>query len=346
MSSRAKMEFKLLATVLRLPAPLLSLFAGKPIVREGNRLDVHCQALLKMMELSKQPTLEQGGAVAGRRYMDKRSPALSGEARALPRVEDRVISTPNAQIPVRIYAPIVGGTLPALVFFHGGGFVLGSITSHDRLCRIIAAEANCVVINVEYRCAPEHPFPAAADDALAAFRWVRDNAEELGVIAERIAVGGDSAGGNLAAGLCYACVQSGEAAPCYQWLVYPVTDVTKESKSYVMFEEGFYLTRAAMKWFTDCYLLADVDRADARVSPLLAKSLATMPPAWVMTAGFDPLRDEGAAYAQKLSADGVAATHRNYPGLFHGVFSMTGVIPAARAALQDGIVDLRRYLRG
>lgn len=343
---RAKLEFQFLAALLRLPRPLLAPLAGPPIELDGQRLDLHSQAFLRIVELSNQPTLEQGGAVGGRRYMDARSPAMSGAPRPLARVEDRVITTADARIPVRIYAPTTGSALPALVYFHGGGFVLGSITSHDRLCRIIAAEAECVVVSVEYRCAPEHRFPAAADDALAAYRWVRDHAIELGVIAERIAVGGDSAGGNLSTGVCLSCVSTGEPGPCYQWLVYPVTDTTKESRSYKMFEDGFYLTRAAMEWFTDCYLRSAKDRHDPRVSPLVADSVAGLPPAWVMTAGFDPLRDEGAAYAQKLKDAGVSVKHDNYPSLFHGVFSMTGVLPAARAALTDGIQELRKHLRG
>ncbi len=341
----AKLQYRLLAATMRLPPPLLSRVAGRPVERDGQRLDTHCQALLKLMVLSRQPTLEQAGHDAGRRYMDARSPALSGEARSLARVEDRVLESEVGQIPVRIYAPAVGTALPALVFFHGGGFVLGSIRSHDRACRIVADEARCVVINVEYRRAPEHKFPAAAEDALAAFRWVRDHAAEIGVDAARIAVGGDSAGGNLATGVCQACVKSGEVGPRYQWLIYPVTDVTKESRSYVLFEDGFYLTRSSMQWFTDCYLRSDADRSDPRMSPLIAESLAGLPPAWVMTAGFDPLRDEGAAYAQAMMAAGVAVKHDNYPGLIHGVFSMTGIIPAARAMLTDGIRELREHLQ-
>lgn len=343
----AKLEYKLLAATMRLPRPLLSLFAGRTVVKDGQPLDLHCQALLKLMRLSRQPALEDGGAERGRRYMDARSPALSGAPRQLTRVEDRVIETPDAKIPIRLYAPTQRGTgaLPALVYFHGGGFVLGSITSHDRVCRIVADEARCVVINVEYRCAPEHRFPAATDDALAAFRWVRDRASELGIDATRIAIGGDSAGGNLAIGVCSACIQNGEPGPNYQWLVYPVTDLTRESRSYVLFEDGFYLTRASMKWFTDCYLRSAADRTDPRVSPLVAPDVSKLPPAWVMTAGFDPLRDEGAAYAQKLAAAGVAVKHDNYPGLFHGVISMTGIIPQARAALTDGIAELRKHLK-
>lgn len=343
---RAKLEFWILTVILRLPRWLLSWFSGRPIEMDGQRLDLHSQAFLRIVELSKQPGLEEAGVERGRRYMDARSPALSGGPRQLARVEDRTIATTAGQIAVRTYAPTVGTPLPALVFFHGGGFVLGSIASHDRLCRIIAAEAECMVINVEYRRAPEHTFPAAADDALAAFRWVRDHAAELGVIADRIAVGGDSAGANLSAGVCLACAKTGEPAPRYQWLVYPVTDLTSESRSYKMFANGFYLTRSAMEWFTTSYLRSDADRPDPRASPLVAESVAGLPPAWVMTAGFDPLRDEGAAYAQKLAAAGVSVKHQNYPSLFHGVFSMTGVLPTARAALTDGITELRKHLHG
>lgn len=342
---RAKLEFQILAGLLRLPRPLLSRFAGRPIELDGQRLDLHSQAFFRVLEVSRQPGLEAGGAAKSRAYVDSRSPDMSGKPRHLARVEDRTIPGPGGAIPIRVYAPRTGGDLPALIFFHGGGFVVGSVASHDRLCRIVAAEAECMVISVEYRRAPEHKFPGATDDALAAFRWTRDHASELGVVADRIAVGGDSAGGNLAAGVCLQCVKTGERGPMYQWLVYPVMDVTKESYSYRTFAEGFYLTRSAMTWFLDCYLRSDADRSDPLVSPLVAESVAGVPPAWVMTAGFDPLRDEGAAYAQRLIEAGVETTHRNYPTLFHGVFSMTGVLPAARAALTDGIEDLRKHLR-
>ena len=342
---RAKLEFKVLSGLLRLPRPLLSGFAGPPIEMDGQRLDLHAQAFLRVLELSRQPGLETGGAVVSRAYVDSRSPDMSGKPRQLARVEDRTIPGPGGAIPIRVYAPHTGGDLPALIFFHGGGFVVGSVESHDRLCRIVAAEAECVVISVEYRRAPEHKFPAATDDALAAFRWIRDHASEIGVVADRIAVGGDSAGGNLAAGVCLQCVRLSERGPMYQWLVYPVTDSTKESYSRKTFAEGFYLTRSAITWFMDCYLRSDADLSHPLVSPLIAESVAGVAPAWVMTAGFDPLRDEGTAYAKRLIEAGVETTHRNYPSLFHGVFSMTGVLPAARAALTDGIEELRKHLR-
>jgi acetyl esterase len=343
---RAKIEFWFLTFVMRLPRLLLRWVAGRPTEKDGQQFDLHSQAFLRIVELSKQPTMEQVGVERGRRYMDARSPALNGPPRQLARVEDRTIPVADGQIAIRVYAPSIGAALPALVYFHGGGFVLGSIASHDRLCRILAAEAECAVISVEYRRAPEHRFPVAADDALSAFRWVRDHAADLGVIADRIAVGGDSAGGNLSAGVCLACVKNGEASPCYQWLAYPVTDLTNESRSYKLFADGFYLTRTMMEWFTGSYLRSDADRSDPRASPLVAESHVALPPAWVMTAGFDPLRDEGTEYAQKLAAAGVSVKHQNYPSLFHGVFSMTGILPAARAALTDGITDLRKHLRG
>jgi acetyl esterase len=230
-----------------------------------------------------------------------------------------------------------------LVYYHGGGWVIGSIESHDGLCARLATDARCTVVSVDYRMAPEHPFPAAVDDATDAFRWARGHALELEGDPTRVAVGGDSAGGNLAAVVSQQCAEGGEPGPSLQLLIYPATDLSRQSPSYTTYGEGFYLTRARMEWFKDIYIPVE-ERADVRASPLRSKALSRQPPALVITAGFDPLCDEGRAYADALEAAGVAVTYKNYQGLIHGFASMVGLVPAARAAYDDFVETFRNLL--
>ena len=231
-------------------------------------------------------------------------------------------------VAVRCYRPAAhhGGLL---VWFHGGGWVLGDLDSHDDLCRSIANRAGCTVLAVGYRLAPEHPFPAPLDDCAAALAWAVAHAGELGAAPERIAVGGDSAGGNLAA---VVAVEAGVPL-CLQVLVYPATDARMGHASYVENADGYFLTTKGMAWFWDHYLQG-YDRTDVRVSPLLADDtrLATGPPALVITARFDPLRDEGAQYAERLAASGVPTSHVHFDGQIHGFFSMFGLLDDCRSA--------------
>jgi len=228
-----------------------------------------------------------------------------------------------------------------LVYFHGGGWVLGGIETHDRLCRVIADDAGCVVVSVGYRLAPEHKFPAAVMDARAAFRWVVDEAASLGVDDRRVAIGGDSAGGNLAAVTTIAAMSGQCPLPAYQLLIYPVTDLACDTKSYKQFADGYFLTRSLMVWFRDHYLSGAGAITDPQASPLRAELRRPLPPALVVTAGFDPLLDEGFDYARKMRAVGTEVTYRCHEGLIHGFANMTGAIPAARAALAEATTALR-----
>ena len=250
-------------------------------------------------------------------------------------------------IPVRLYRPkgVPASTpLPALVFFHGGGWVIGDLETHDVLCRQLTAGAGISVVNVDYRLAPEHKFPAAIDDAWAATRWVAAQAPALGIDAGRLAVGGDSAGGNLAAVVALLARDHGAPALALQVLTYPVTDPGAESASYTEFADGFLLTRDSMRWFVAHYLASARDAVDWRVSPLRASSVAGVAPALVLTAGFDPLRDEGDAYARKLREAGVRVDSICYGGMIHGFVPMGRLIETGNRAVAHIAATLRQAL--
>jgi acetyl esterase len=259
----------------------------------------------------------------------------------LQEVRELQLQGPAGAIPARLYRPReLPAAAPALLYFHGGGYVLGSLASHDAPCHWLALNAACVVIAVDYRLAPEHPFPAGLEDSVAAFRAVAARADEFGIDARRIAIGGDSAGGNLAT-VAAQRLRGDAVQPCFQLLIYPTTDATLSSPSIDIFASGFLLERASMVWFINNYLPAQQDRRDPLCSPLFG-DVAGSPPAFVMTAGFDPLRDEGEAYAAKLGAAGVAVTLRRYDSLVHGFLNLIGGIRAAAAAAQDAAAALRR----
>jgi acetyl esterase len=245
---------------------------------------------------------------------------------------------PAGPIPLRAYrgtGTLTGETLPALVYYHGGGWVVGDLDSHDWTCRMIANAADCAVISVDYRLAPEHPFPAAVEDALAAFRWAAVDNKRLGADPRRIAVAGDSAGGNLAAAVSLLNRDGDEPSPAMQALIYPVTDAVGGQDSRERFAKGFLLSKADMDWFESHYLPSGSDQTDPRVSVLRAEDLAGLPPAYVTTAGFDPLRDEGEAYAARLEQAGVPTVLRRHPGLVHGFANLTAVSKTARAAMLE-----------
>ena len=236
-------------------------------------------------------------------------------------------------VPCRLYRPEPGDGVPGLlIWFHGGGWVLGDLESHDNICHALCRRSGHAVLSVGYRLAPEDPYPAALDDGLAAVRWAHEHAGDLGVDPERLAVGGDSAGGNLAAVVCH-------EAPvpfAFQLLVYPVTDARMGSVSYDENADGYFLTRSSMAWFTDHYLSGGEGATDdPRVSPLLAADevVGAGPPALVVTAGYDPLRDEGVAYAERLADLGVATSHVHFPGQIHGFFSLGHLIGEGRSAV-------------
>lgn len=263
-------------------------------------------------------------------------------------VEERTIPGPAGEIPVRIYTPEGDGALPALVFLHGGGWTIGDLDTHDHPARTLCAEAGIVVVSVDYRLAPEHPFPAALDDAWAALEWVAAHGSEIGVDPSRLAVGGDSAGGNLAAVLSLMARDNGGPALRLQLLVYPAVDMRADNEeryeSLTENAEGYILTLATMRWFGDNYLPDAAARDDWRVSPLLADDHSGLPPALVITAEFDPLRDEGAAYAEVLHDAGVPVTHSLYEGTVHTMYQLAPFIPAGAEALTESAEALRAAL--
>lgn len=242
-------------------------------------------------------------------------------------------------IPLRSYTPVAGGTelLPAIVYFHGGGFVLGDLNSYDALCRTLANESGCRVIAVDYRLAPEHPFPCAVDDAFAAVQWLESNAAELLVDANRIAVAGDLAGGNLAAVVCQKAKENRNSPQiAFQLLIYPALRLLVKRHSAPETDPGgagFPLDVRALNWFHSYYVPEGTDPDDLRLSPVLARDLAGLPPAYIVTAGLDPLRADAIAYAERLKQAGVAVVQVDYPTMIHGFFSMQGLIPLATGAI-------------
>lgn len=291
-------------------------------------LDAEARFLLDLMEQAVKngrPQLTSLPHAVGRVAVDKMSEDSEADPPEVAGTTDGTIAGPGGAIRYRRYRPlgVADGALPTLIYYHGGGFVIGNIETHDSTCRRLANRSRCQVISIDYRLAPEHPFPASTDDGVATFRHIRDNAAAFGVDAARIAVGGDSAGGMIAAVICQTCRDRGEATPAFQMLIYPATDSSRDSGSRKSFAEGYFLTRDLMDWFWKAYTPAGTDQGDLRLSPLLAKDFKGLPPAFVLTAGFDPLRDEGRAYADRLIDAGIKTTYVNYPGTIHGFFSLT-----------------------
>jgi len=244
-------------------------------------------------------------------------------------------------VPIRIYRPDAGDAKPCLVFFHGGGWVIGDLDTHDAPCRLLAKASNCVVIAVDYRLAPEHQYPLPLDDCYSAFCWIHENAQRLGIDPDKLAVGGDSAGGNMAAVVCLRARDESGPPIQHQLLVYPVTNAAMNTESYRDNGEGYMLTSATMSWFFDHYVTEN-DRQDPFVSPLLSPDLTQLPPATVFTAEFDPLRDEGEAYAKRLEEAGVRTLIKRFDGQIHGFFTMTDVMPEALEAITLAAQELNR----
>jgi acetyl esterase len=307
-------------------------------------LDPNVKMLLDQMAAIGAPPIHALSVEQARASMDAMV-AMMGEGEEVAHVEDRTIDAGGQPLPIRIYRPVGVSTdsAPALVFYHGGGFVLGGLSSHDRDCRALANRGQCVVIAIDYRLAPEHPFPAAADDAVAAFEYVVAHAGELGVDRDHLAVGGDSAGGNLAA--VVALHARDAAIPLkLQLLIYPaVAGDEGDFPSRAENATGYMLDRESITWFTAAYF-PDVAPRDWRAAPMLAASHAGVAPALVITAEFDPLRDEGEAYAARLEAAGVPAKATRYDGLIHGFFGMGALVPAANAAVDEAGAALKSAL--
>jgi acetyl esterase len=260
------------------------------------------------------------------------------------RVEDRQIPGPVQTIKVRVYTPQVSqeqASLPVLVWYHGGGFVIGDLDSHDSACRALANQTECLVVAVDYRLAPEHKFPGAVEDCEAALQWVAAHATELGGDPGRIAVGGDSAGGNLAAVVALLAREKGGPKLCFQLLIYPCVAPEPETPSHHQFAEGYLLTRKTITWFFKQYLRSSKDTLDPRYAPLEEKDLSSLPPSLVIVAGFDPLRDEGVDYAKALIDAGNKVTLSNYEGMIHGFYLMGGMIDKANQAIEESARHLK-----
>jgi acetyl esterase len=308
-------------------------------------LDPQAQALLDQLAAMDAKPLSSMPVADARRMMEMMA-QMRGAPVEVAAAVDRRIPGPQGEIALRVYTPHGSAPFGLLVYFHGGGWVLGSLETHDGIGRALAAGAGCVVVSVDYRLAPEHRYPAAAEDCYAATQWARANAAELGADAGRLAVGGDSAGGNLAAVVAQMARDRHGPPILFQLLIYPATDATNfERASYRDNATGYLLTTDDMRWFWDHYLGAGRAAAgEAYASPLRATSLAGLPPALVLTAEFDPLRDEGEAYARALEDAGVPARLTRYDGMIHGFFGMGALIDQANAAVQNACGTLHLAL--
>ncbi|MBV9785771.1 MAG: alpha/beta hydrolase [Acidisphaera sp.] len=311
--------------------------------------DPDAQAVLDLVRLAGRPPYETLSPAEARQLYRESRAVLSPDPPEVALVRALAAPGPGGSIPLRLYRGAgtpAGAALPALIFFHGGGWVIGDLDTHDGVCRRLANEAGCAVVAVDYRLGPEHKFPAAVEDAMAATVWVAEQAGALDIDATRLAVGGDSAGGNLAAVVCLMARDragsSLQPPPLrLQLLIYPALDFAMAHPSHTTYGEGHLLTASSIRWFRDQYLRSPADIADWRASPLRAPDLSRLPPAYVITAGCDPLCDEGAEYAQRLERAGNAVAHVRLSGQIHGFITMGRLIAAAGTATADAAAALR-----
>lgn len=312
------------------------------LMKEGffkGKLDPQAWFILKQLESAGAPPMEMLTPELARLADFS---LLAGVPEEVAKVENRAISVDGGEIAVRIYTPAGEGPFPVLIYYHGGGWVIGNLDTVDVPCRMLANRAGCVVVSVDYRLAPEHKFPTATEDAYAAVKWVEEQAASIGVDPSRIAVGGDSAGGNLAAVVALMAREQGGPVLAYQMLIYPVTNHSYDTDSYRENAEGYFLTKSTMEWFWNHYLRDEHDGQNPHASPLLAKDLSGLPPALVITAGFDPLRDEGEAYAERLKTAGVPVEATRYDGMIHGFFWMPGVLAKAHYGINQAANALKQ----
>ncbi len=302
----------------------------------SEKLDPNVRLLLQAVQAEANPSLESLPPAEARKAAAENMKPVRGTPEEVRSVEDLRIPGPLGEIPVRVYTPDAGSPHPGLVYFHGGGWVIGDLDTHDVPCRAIARRSGAVVVSVDYRLAPEHRFPAAVTDCYAATVWTARNAGRLGIDPARLCVAGDSAGGTLAAVVALKSRDEKGPAIALQAMVYPVTDLSSfDTDSYSEFAEGYQLTRGLMEWFRDLYLGSAEDGRSPHASPLLARDLRGLPPAVVITAECDPLRDEGEAYAKRLKDAGVPVESKRYAGMIHPFFSLAGAIPQALDAYQQ-----------
>jgi acetyl esterase len=328
MEMRRSAAFRVVSRLLALPDPVLDrLIGAPPVVRDGRVLNRQVQAIMSVGERLGLVSDDEPTSVLERREQLSRSAAIGMPSHRGVHVTDRFIPGPAGEIPVRIFRRLGRpDPVPAVVYLHGGGWAVGDLDTHDGTCRLLAHESECVVVSVDYRLAPEHPFPAAVDDAVAAYRWVHEHARELSIEPGRVGVMGDSAGGNLAAVVAQVTRDTDVPAPTAQCLVYPATDALMREPSHEIFAEGFFLTRASIEWYRAQYLPDRADWDSPLASPIEQDALEGICPALIVTAGFDPLRDEGLRYAERLEDAGVHVRYRCYDDMVHGFFGM-GVLP-------------------
>ncbi|MFY9764016.1 MAG: alpha/beta hydrolase [Mycobacterium sp.] len=321
------------------------LAGGRSVTIDGNTLDPTLQLFLSGQRALGVDGLAVGDDVAASRGLMRETCLGFAGPQVHVGVSDLSIPGPAGQIPARHYRPATTKPTPFLVFYHGGGWTIGDLDTHDALCRLTCRDADVHVLSVDYRLAPEHPAPAAVDDAYAAFRWAHEHAGDLGAIPDKLAIGGDSAGGNLAAIVSQLARDDGGPTPVLQWLIYPRTDFTAKTRSLSLFAEGFLLTKRYMDWFETQYLGdSDLEPTDPRISPLLAESLSGLPPALIATAGFDPLRDEGDRYAAALRAAGTPVDLRSMGSLTHGFANLFPLGGGSAVATTELISALRAHL--
>jgi acetyl esterase len=324
---------------------------GAPAVvqRSAMALDPTVRKLLDLAIAAGRPAINSLSPADARKMMrDTRAP-VQGPILDTLSEQDRRIPGPAGEIPVRIYRPQSAAPtakLPLLVYFHGGGWVIGDIETHHTMCQRLSESGELVVVSVDYRLAPEHRFPACVDDCWAATVWAAANAAAIGAEGSKVAVGGDSAGGNLAAVMALMARDRGGVDIGFQLLLYPAVDALANTGSMAKNADGYLLTTEAMRWFYDHYVPDSADRSDWRASPLRARSLAGLPPALVITAGFDPLLDEGRSYAERLAHDGVTTEYLEFGSMIHGFLGMPGVLPQARRGLALSGQAVREALTG
>jgi acetyl esterase len=300
-------------------------------------IDAALDSILKQMSAAGGPKLWETGAVQARMMFAAMRPMFATQSTPIGKVDAIAIPSPDGPIPARVYTPVglTGRATPGCLYFHGGGWVVGDLDTHDAVCRALANESGVRIVSVDYRLAPEHVFPAAYDDAWNALVWLSREAGGLQILPDRLGVAGDSAGGNLAAAVALASRAKGAPKLRFQLLIYPVTQARANMPSMQELATGYFLEKASMNWFFDQYIPAGVDLNDPRLSPLAVADLSGAPSAHVIVAGYDPLRDEGLAYARKLEAAGVPVTLVDYPTMVHGFAAMGAIVPHAAQALRE-----------
>lgn len=334
----------ILRTIGRLPEEwILRLSGGPRIELGGRRLDPLLHLVWR--QAKKQPGMETFDPAAARRLSREGFAALNGPPRPGVSIASMTLDTPAARIPARLYRPAnAPRPAPLMLYYHQGGCVIGDLDTCEVFCSMLAERAKCLVLSVDYRLAPEHKFPAATDDAIASYAWARAHATELGGDPSALAVGGDSAGGLLAAVVTHDLKKKGEPQPLLQLLIYPWLTSAGDFASYRTYADAFPLTQPMMDWFAKHYLNSDAERQDTRVSPMLEADFTDLAPAQIVTAGFDPISDEGAAYAEKLQAAGTPVAYRCEEHLTHSFTAMTGAIPAAKQACERIADDVGKAL--